>query len=390
MALTNSRFGRLASAANPLRIWRLAVDLWQNGRRAAQESGVSVLRVMYEQVALYLLNNLNRKEYYMYRLHDPGFSWGEKRAVIGDRSTSKYFRVLVPPRYHFLFKDKLAFDRFYRGAGLPLPDLYGVFHPEWGWAEGGGRLRTAEDLGHLLDERGIDEFVLKPVASTWGFMILALRRKGGSYVGPDGTEYSPVDLVDFMQDEERLAEAYDGAEKPLRAFLLQERLRPPGQLQHFTEETLCTVRVMTVVKTDGEVEILGAAFKLPGVDRGVDNLSQGGVCIGIDVDAGRLLDGVLYKTLPPTRYRTHPITGKEFYGFQLPQWNRIKGTAVEAARVFPTARAIGWDIAPTPRGPVLLEGNYHWGVEIPQQAYQEGLMKGSFKETYQALARRHA
>jgi hypothetical protein len=100
------------------------------------------------------------------------------------------------------------------------------------------------------------------------------------------------------------------------------------------------------------------------------------------------MDGIFYKAVPPVRYRSHPVTGQDFYGFQLPLWDEIKETAAAAARAFPLVRTIGWDIAATNRGPVILEGNDHWAVEILQQAYQTGVCRGEFKRTWLELSGR--
>jgi len=373
---------------NPTRVARAAAALWRDGRAASAESGVSIFRIAWEQAALHLLNDLNRREYYMYGLQSPALSWEEKKAFISDKDSGRYIDLFTPRRYTALFKNKLAFSRVYGALGLPLAEQYGVYDPAWGRTAEGRPLKTAQDIHRLIVERGIQEFVLKPLESSQGRMVLPVRRQEGLWACPDGSRYSYEDLVAFMNDEEKLKEAYGPKAVLPRTFLLEERLRPHPDMRHFTEETLCSSRVVTLLTHEGDVEILGACFKLPGVDRGVDNLSQGGLNIAVDLDSGRLMEGVFYKSVPPTRYRTHPLTGKDFYGFRLPLWDEVKRTALRAALAFPLARAIGWDIAATDRGPVLLEGNDSWAVEITQQAYGRGLLQGRFKEAYEALSGR--
>jgi hypothetical protein len=388
MAYRDTRLRRYASMLNPLKAARLAADLWRTGRAAASESGVSMLKIAREQTALYLLNNLNRREYYMYALQNPALSWEEKKAFISDKDSGRYTDLFTPRRYTALFKNKLAFNRIYGALGLPLAEQYGVYDPAWGRTADGGPFRSAQDIDRLLAARDLREFLIKPVESSQGRMVLPLKLSEGRWASPDGSLYSAEDLVAYMNDEERLREAYGPGGAPPRTFLFEERLRPHPAMRHFTVETLCSTRIVTLLTHRGEVEILGAAFKLPGVDRGVDNLSQGGLNIAVDLESGALMEGVFYKSVPPTRYRTHPSTGKDFYGFRLPLWDEVKETAARAALAFPLVRSIGWDIAATSRGPVVLEGNDSWAVEIPQQAYGRGLLQGSFRETYEALTRR--
>lgn len=56
-------------------------------------------------------------------------------------------------------------------------------------------------------------------------------------------------------------------------------------------------------------------------------------------------------------YKRHPITGVDLIGLQLPYWNQVKKMINNAAREIPQVAYIGWDIAITPCGVVLIEGN---------------------------------
>ncbi|MFO7957701.1 MAG: sugar-transfer associated ATP-grasp domain-containing protein [Candidatus Brocadiia bacterium] len=310
----------MVEALNPFKAVRFARDMWDNGRRASKESGVSLFRIGIEQVALYVLNQLHRREYYMYALHDPALSWEEKRAFIGDRGASRYIDVLTPRRYACLFRNKLVFHRYARSAGLPLAVLYGLFDPKTGATREGRPLRSPDDLRVWIEASDVKDFVIKPVESSQGSMVMPLTADGDAFVSAGGERYSCEDLVHYMTDIESLQEAYPDTPNPPRTFLFEERLRPHPELRDFAEHTLCSTRVMTLSKCDGDIEVLAAAFKLPGEDRGVDNISRGGLCIAVNLDSGALREGVVHKSVPPTRYRKHPVTGKTFYGFELPLW----------------------------------------------------------------------
>jgi len=388
MARRNSLLLRCAGVLNPLKAVRAAAALWRDGRAASAFGGVGMLRMAWEQAALHILDNLGRREYYTNALYDPALSWPQKRAFISTRNTARYVGVLTPRRYAGLFANKLAFSHFFGAAGLRVPRLYGVFEPTWGHTIGGAPLRTDADLAALVEEEGLEEFVLKPVESERGQMVLPLRCGPGGLVGPDGTAYSWDDLVVHMTDEARLRKTYPDDAEPPRAFLVEERLRPHPDLRELTSETLCTVRVVTLVTLEGQVQVLGAVFRLPECDRGVDNLSQGGIAIPVDLEAGTLGEGVFANTAPPVRYRTHPLNGKPFYGLRLPGWEDAMALARRAALAFPQARAIGWDVGFAAGGPVLVEGNHDFAAWVTQQAYHRGLFQGEFRRAYLALSDR--
>ena len=56
-------------------------------------------------------------------------------------------------------------------------------------------------------------------------------------------------------------------------------------------------------------------------------------------------------------YETTPATGVPIKGFQLPDWDKVLELVKRAAARIPEMRFIGWDVAFTPEGPVLVEGN---------------------------------
>ena len=59
-------------------------------------------------------------------------------------------------------------------------------------------------------------------------------------------------------------------------------------------------------------------------------------------------------------FERHPVSGVEFGEFHIPRWSEILTLAKEAAVRFLPIRAIGWDIAITPDGIKIVEGNIWW------------------------------
>ena len=58
-------------------------------------------------------------------------------------------------------------------------------------------------------------------------------------------------------------------------------------------------------------------------------------------------------------FERHPDTGVMIRGFQIPNWVELLHFTEEAAMHYPM-KYVGWDIALTPEGPALIEGNVHW------------------------------
>jgi hypothetical protein len=165
---------------------------------------------------------------------------------------------------------------------------------------------------------------------------------------------------------------------------MQERIAPHPRLAELVGSTLCCVRVVTLIGLDGTPSILGAVYKIQPEPLGIDHLSHAALGSWVDLETGTLSAG---------RSRHHfgyaaviPGTDRGFIGFQLPHWAEVKRIAVQAATVLPWARAIGWDIGISERGPILIEGNAEWSTALLQIPAPRGLMTGELKRLYDSLA----
>jgi hypothetical protein len=58
----------------------------------------------------------------------------------------------------------------------------------------------------------------------------------------------------------------------------------------------------------------------------------------------------------------HPVTGAPTVGVQLPEWDAVLALVSRAAEAFAPLRAVGWDVAITDGGVVLLEANAWWAI----------------------------
>jgi hypothetical protein len=64
----------------------------------------------------------------------------------------------------------------------------------------------------------------------------------------------------------------------------------------------------------------------------------------------------------------HPKTGVTIRGFEIPLYKEAVDLCLEAALVEPRVGYVGWDVAITPDGPALVEGNLIPGYDMPQNA----------------------
>ena len=183
---------------------------------------------------------------------------------------------------------------------------------------------------------------------------------------------------------------YDTDVQDYQALL--ERLRGSGQT--LCEEVICqhpdldelwsgcinTVRLVTIYK-DGVGHIVASFLRVGSGEKPVDNFNSGGMVTPLDPQTGVALCRAVNKA--GVLFEGHPITGTVFEGFQVPLWEQVTQLVKEAAGVIPGVRYVGWDVAVTPTGPVLVEGNQYPGHDIyglPGQSADQMAVLSNFEK----------
>ena len=62
-------------------------------------------------------------------------------------------------------------------------------------------------------------------------------------------------------------------------------------------------------------------------------------------------------------------------GYELPRWNEMKAMCCEMAKMVPSIKCIGWDVALTDNGWIVVEGNWATQLVGPQIVLGRGLKK---------------
>ena len=196
------------------------------------------------------------------------------------------------------------------------------------------------------------DLLLKPAAAEKGRGIEVLARSAGGWLGSDGRLLSEPDLPAYIVG--RLGSNEE--------WIIQERLQNASSWSSLTAGALATVRVVTARRQpSGSPEVLLAFLRSPRSGSVVDNLSAGGLGVPLDLPTGELGLGRDWVRVHDS-HDHHPDTGALLAGVILPGWPEIRALALRAHACAGNWFSIGWDIALTTRGPVLIEANLAWAM----------------------------
>ena len=160
-------------------------------------------------------------------------------------------------------------------------------------------------------------------------------------------------------------------------YIIEECVHQSECMSGLNPSSVNTVRCITFMTSQG-IKIGPCFLKVGQGDSFVDNGGKGGILIGINSQNG-ILDTDGYDEFL-RKYKKHPNTGTEFSGYQLPEWNQMINIVKEMSMQVPNVRYIGWDMAHTDSGWVVIEGNGGGQFIGPQIVWQRG-----FKEDIEKL-----
>lgn len=244
--------------------------------------------------------------------------------------------------------DKLAFHTCCRRHGIPSPKI--LLHATK------GRLRWLEGRGGRLPDR--DLFV-KPRQSRGARHSFWLRRIAPfTWISSHNAVWSYADVLAYLRRRSRRQD-----------FLLQVRLWNHREIADLADESLIAIRIFTAMDAVGVPVVTHAMLRVlskleprwPGTRE---------YAAAVDLHTGVLSQMCNDKDLHPGRWTSdHPMTGAAVRGRQLALWPEVRALAESAHRVFSDRMVVGWDIAVTPEGPVVLEGNSYPDVHFLQRVH---------------------
>ncbi len=216
------------------------------------------------------------------------------------------------------------------------------------------------------------ELFVKPIDGSHGQGAFTVHRIGEQYIC-----YQEGKELGFHL--EQLYHYFLDKLKNEAGLLIQPRLRSHHELLEISSASgLATARVVTAM-VNRKARALLACARLSVGSNICDNFSEGAsgnLVAAIDIETGMV--GEAWSS-SDRRWPTiassdrHPDTGKRIVGFTIPSWPDVIQLAVNAQNSLPGLRSVGWDIAITDGGPILVEANGGYGIDILQIGHQRGL-----------------
>ena len=212
-------------------------------------------------------------------------------------------------------------------------------------------MNSPEDfVSLLLPDKGVKGIVLKPATGFGGSGVHLIDTEEYRQVGSSETE--GISESGLARIAERIKEI---ARTTQDGWIVEEMASQHADMASLNPTSLNTIRVIVAEDGSSASRIVLTMLRVGRAGARVDNTSKGGLAGRIDpltgvVTSVRLGD---FETV-----RTHPDSGVELVGVQIPFWPEVIALAKKVLKVYPGLRLIGCDIGIGPEGPFMVETNH--------------------------------
>lgn len=300
---------------------------WVNKESARSKKSKSAVFAAF--VKDYLKYGVNPKEYYWF--HFDGKTDEQKSSFFTRQMFRKFLKRNNRPEFVQILNDKYIFSKTYSEfTGRKVIRS--------------GRNMTTAELEDILKDT--DRVIFKP-------------KDGSGGVGMKVIDKSAYPDTDTLANELRALP--DG--------VIEQWIKQHESLTKAYPEAVNCIRVATLYR-DGKCHFLGAVFTLGYNHEKIANALQGALFGLIDMETGVVVSDLC--NYSDKLYKEHPDTGFIARGYTIPYWKQVLELTAKAAAVVPEVGYVGWDVAITETGPVLIEGN---SLSAGYFAYQHYLLR---------------
>lgn len=280
---------------------------------------------------------LRANEYYLYNFESASFE--EKDNFMTRQLTNRYYSVINKEKYRKIFDRKNlsyeVFKKYYKRDLICVKD--------------------STEFNKLRDFiKDKEKFILKP------------------FSGHSGEGIEIIDISKFKSAKDLFNYTLDKV-----PYVAEELIIQADGLGCFHKESVNTIRVVTFYYRN-DVSILWTFLRTGQGKSAVDNMGSAGFGALIDSETGKIIsDGVDWKGY---KEEVHPDSKIKFKGYQIPKWSELLDIVKNLASEVSAMHCVGWDLALTDKGWVLVEGNAR-----PQCVTIQTFTKKGYKPYYDKM-----
>ncbi len=178
--------------------------------------------------------------------------------------------------------------------------------------------------------------------------------------------------VNLAESHEDAAEVFDKILREDEACVVEDYIVQAPEMAEIHPRSVNTVRIATYL-LGGKTNYLFAELRVGSGGGFTDHSSVGGKYAAIDIETGIVKTELCSSVDLCFHSVKHPDSGIQIVGMQVPRWAELLRLADELAHVVPAQKYVGWDLALTQNGWIMVEGNETGSMSEIQMCMRRGI-----------------
>lgn len=282
----------------------------------------------------------------------------ERWKVIKDRK-KVHHKNINPLDFQMILGNKLYFYTYLEAI---LPNYTAKMHFAIKGNEVLYPLFKYQDTQEALNDLAEGKYVCKQLLGKSGEGFLKLEKTNNNY---------------YINNEKKLIGEVIEILNSTR-YLIQDFIVQNEEFGKISPNSINSIRIETL-RYKEKTHIFYALAKFSTNDKAVlDNARSGGTFVGIDIEKGELKEygEYLLENREGNHDTNHPVSNITYKGYPIPFWQECLDLVTSIHPIFEEFPSIGWDLAITKTGPIIIEMNSMPCLKLAQMA------NGGLKERY--------
>lgn len=282
-------------------------------------------------------------------------------------STKEAAKIQKSPKLHrmeymTIMSNKLVFSLFCKQNCIPTPELVSYnFGSNFYFKNECFKISKNKELQSffykVLVDSQKDRLFLKPFSLFGG--------KGACIIRKSHLEEDIKENMDLLLTND---------------YIHEDVLNQHEDINKINPSCINTLRIETYIDKNNKINIMNVFMRFGVGNNIVDNGHSGGIYIGVDRTNGKLKEVAMEEAHFGGRdFYKHPNSDYPFKDFEVPFFKESCELVLKATQFLPD-RYIGWDVAITQDGPIIIEANEFPDLFMSDTAYGGYLKNPLLKE----------
>ena len=287
-------------------------------------------------------------------------SWTDFEKMKSFVPQDAYFKIekLYDSNYCVLLDDKMIFHDLLYYYKIPVPSVFFIF-------------KNNRFLSCDQTEEYSDNVIEKMLLNITDSRIFVKRNVGGEATGV--TVFTRKEGRYFHNDILVSANYIREKFRDMNIFF-EKQVIQPKYVSELNPDTVNTIRVVASRDNLNKISIFSTTLRVGRKGSFVDNAARGGLIVPINVKDGSMGENGL-RMYDTNVYQFHPDTNICFAGRRINEWESVIALVNKTLNVLPVFHSLGFDIAISEDGPIIIEINTGAGMFLAQAGRPYGFGK---------------